>query len=396
MANPTEFEVIEPSRYSGEETNGIPACTVCGSPIRPKNSYYTKDWDTRAVLIRDPSIDFRCFPWLSSLPASLLSQERQITHHRAEALAFTCFKLLDGDEKGKVVMANQTGGEFHAELFICMHEACMEIVHRFLALGYVAPPPLPAKPWTLSMIWDVVRLRIERDQQVAEFRGLMDEVIDVNEPHGYFAPPENHLPYFQSCGLWEDPLKVLLDFSSITTSWRQAENRDCQNDDMPGRAVARLRQGYVSLPQELQDYILDFIVPGADVGIHCNRILSSDTWRSMLIDGRLTPWLWDIDPSKLPDAESVDYEAMVRQLSQADLLEADLHEATGYILGSAGLWNRRRTWRVLETMRAGDLPMEDSRNKLSIFRNEEEEKEEAEYVEEWCEEWGPGGSHQNV
>ena len=194
----------------------------------------------------------------------------------------------------------------------------------------------------------------------------------------------------------EDPLEVALDFNSITTPWKQAKNKDCQNDDMPGRAVARLRQGYVSLPQELQDYISDFIVPGADVGIHCNRILPSDTWRSMLIEGRLTPWLWEIDPSKLPDAESVDYEAMVRQLSQADILKADVDKNTGYILGSAGLWNRRRIWRVLETMQAGDLPMENPRNKLSIFRNEEEEKENAEYVKEWCEEWGPGGSHQNV
>ncbi|GAB1730330.1 hypothetical protein NU195Hw_g8561t1 [Hortaea werneckii] len=394
MANPTEFEVIEPFFYSGAE-NGIPACTICGSPIHPQGGYSIKHWDYYAVLLRDPSIDFRCFPWLSSLPASLLSQERQITRHRAEALAFTCFKLSDGDEKGKVVMANQTGGEFHAELFICMHEACMEIVDRFLALGYIAPPPLPAKPWSLSMIWDVVRLRIEVGQHT-EYVGAMDEVMDVDEPHGYFTLTGNHLPFFQSCGLWEDPLEVVLDFSSITTPWRQAKINDYQNDDTPARAVARLRQGYVSLPQELQDYIIDFIAPGADVGIHCNRILSSETWRSMLIDGRLTPWLWEIDPSKLPDAESVDYEAMVRQLSQADILEADLHESTGYILGSAGLWNRRRIWRVLETMRAGDLPMENPRDKLSIFRNEEEEKENAEYVEEWCEEWGPGGSHQNV
>ncbi|KAI7089858.1 hypothetical protein KC356_g2016 [Hortaea werneckii] len=395
MANPTEFEVIEPFWYEGRAENGIPACTICGSPIQPKNPYYTKDWDTRAVLIRDPSIDFRCFPSLSSLPPSLLSQERQITRHRAEALAFTCFKLWDDDEKGKVVMANQTGGEFHAELFICMHEACMEIVDQFLALGYIAPPPLPTKPWSLSMIWDVVRLRIEVGQRT-EYVGAMDEVMDVDHPHDYFALTGHHLPFFQSCGLWEDPLEVELDFSSITSSWRQAKIDDYQNDDTPARAVARLRQGYVSLPQELQDYILDFIAPGADVGIHCNRILSSGTWRSLLIEGRLTPWLWEIDPSKLPDAESVDYEAMVRQLSQADILEADLHEATGYILGSAGLWNRRRIWRVLESMRAGDLPTERPWQTLSIFRNEEEEKENAEYVKEWCEEWGPGGSHQNV
>ncbi|KAI7163039.1 hypothetical protein KC349_g1594 [Hortaea werneckii] len=394
MANPTEFEVIEESWYDGRAENGIPACTVCGAPIHPVGGYPIKHWDYYAVLLRDPSLDFRCFPSLSSLPVSLLSQERQITRHRAEALAFTCFKLLDGDEKGKVVMANQTGGEFHAELFISMHEACMEIVDRFLAVGYIAPPPLPAKPWSLSMIWDVVRLRIEVDQHT-EYKGLMDEVMEVNEPHGYFAPPKNHLPFFQGWAM-EDPLEVPLDFNSITTPWRQAENKDCRNDDMPGRAVARLRQGYVSLPQELQDYILDFIVPGDDFGIHCNRILSSDTWRRMLIEGRLTPWLWEIDPSKLPDAESVDYEAMVRQLSQADILKADVHEYTGYIMGSGGLWNRRRIWRVLETMRAGDLPMENSRNKLSIFRNEEEEKEKAEYVEEWCEEWGPGGSHQSV
>ena len=111
----------------------------------------------------------------------------------------------------------------------------------------------------------------------------------------------------------------------------------------------------------------------------------------MLVEGRLTPWLWEIDPSKLPDAESVDYEAMVRQLSQADIIKH-----TGPILGSEGLLNRRRIWRVLESMRAGDLPTERPWQRLSIFRNEEEEKENAEYVEEWCEEWGPGGSHQNV
>lgn len=236
------------------------------------------------------------------------------------------------------------------------------------------------------MIWDVVRLRIERCQQVDEIHGPMGEVEDVEEPHDYFASPPRSAPFLR-----EDPLKVKLDLSSITNPWRQTKNNDCQKDDTPVRAVAHLREGYVSLPQELQDHILDFIVPGTDVGIYCNRILSSDTWRSMLVEGRLTPWLWEIDPSKLPDAESVDYEAMVRQLSQADIIKH-----TRPILGSEGLLNRRRIWRVLESMRAGDLPMERPWQRLSIFRNEEEEKENAEYVEEWCEEWGPGGSHQNV
>ncbi|GAB1736599.1 hypothetical protein NU219Hw_g8226t1 [Hortaea werneckii] len=385
MERTGEFEEIASYFYRSPE-DGIPSCTVCGAPIEPKNRFASKDWDTRAVLLKDPSVDFRCFPSLCSLPLSLLSQERQITRHRAEALAFACFRLLDGDEKGKVVMANQTGGEFHAELFIPMHEACMEIVDRFLAIGYIAPPPLPAKPWTLSMIWDVVRLRIEVDQQ-SEFTGPMFELMEVNEPHGFFAPPENRLPYFESSSM-EDPLEVALDFNSITTPWKQAEDEDCQTNDTPAPAVARLRQGYVSLPQELQDYILDFIAPGADFGVHCNRILSSDTWRSILIQGRLTPWLWEVDPSKLPDAASVDYEAMVRQLSQADIIKD-----TRRVLESEGLWNRRRIWRVLESMRAGDLSVQDSWNKVSIFRDEEEEKENAEDVEEHRKQYGPGGSH---
>ena len=195
MANTGEFEEIPSFLYRPTE-NGISACTVCGAPIHETGGYPFKYWDYHAVLLKDPSLDFRYFPSLSSLPASLLSQERRITRHRAEALAFTCFKLLDGDEKGKVVMANQTEGNFHAELFIPMHEACMEIVDRFLAVGYIAPPPSPAKPWALSMIWDVVRLRLEVGQDT-EYVGTEGEVMDVNHPHGYLAPPGHWFPYFQ-------------------------------------------------------------------------------------------------------------------------------------------------------------------------------------------------------
>lgn len=141
------------------------------------------------------------------------------------------------------------------------------------------------------------------------------------------------------------------------------------------RSSRHLLGGQVSqLPVELQDMIYDQLHPFVNPSLECTRQISADIWRSLLFDGRLFPWLWDLDPSMLQGPSHTyadegngsynnqnlpsygasnfwDWERLVRELAQVEVFES------GNLMEHAplGLRNRRRIWRLLDEARVDDI-----------------------------------------
>jgi len=354
------FNAITPKLYCDPE-NGLAACTICGAPFnRPEQQTPAQRWTSRAILTSDETLDFTQTS-LDEVSPSLLSRDRAITRLPATVLAHTYFKVTDGDRKGQVVAANQSDGYFHAELYLPMHEACLDLVDRFIEAGYTAPPPMAGR-WTMSKVWDVVRLRLEVEEGDENRYGGIEGVEQVSEPHNYYLR-EHGGPAFQ----WYDR-DSLNDPSTIlgyTSALLQHSRVPPGSGLPPNDAVKRLRQEFERLPQELQDRIIDQTKPLSGTARTCNRALGPFVWRRMLSDASLVPFLWDIDTSVLMQGPELDYELLVRQLAQPDVFDV------GQPLQDVplGLRNRRRIWRVLESMRAGDRARDST---LSIFQQDED------------------------
>jgi hypothetical protein len=113
-----------------------------------------------------------------------------------------------------------------------------------------------------------------------------------------------------------------------------------------------------TLPQEIVDIIMDSATPFHHPPLECSRILAQSRWLEGLINGRLLPFLWDLDPeSCLPQADEIfnmdwDYELLVRQLAQVEFFELVSKSGKNVPLG---LRNRRRIWRLVEEMYVGDI-----------------------------------------
>ena len=91
--------------------------------------------------------------------------------------------------------------------------------------------------------------------------------------------------------------------------------------------------------------------------LECTRKLSPSVWLQVLLESKIIPWLWDLDPEVLrlkqeskPDDTGWDWELLVRQLVQPDFHVPEAVE-TGI---PDGVRNRQRLWRLL-----GDLLVEE-------------------------------------
>lgn len=117
------------------------------------------------------------------------------------------------------------------------------------------------------------------------------------------------------------------------------------------------------------------------VTLACNRVLDPIVWQRILSDASLLPFLWDIDKSVIMShGPGFDYELLVRQLSQPEMFDKghSLHTLP------SRLRNRRRIWRLLEDMRAGDRAYDLQPDQpLSIYR---EDPENESYYDEGSEE----------
>lgn len=105
---------------------------------------------------------------------------------------------------------------------------------------------------------------------------------------------------------------------------------------------------WAKLPPELQENVKYYKAPLIDLPKTCNRSLPHDWWLQALLDGKILPWLFDLDTDmiKQKDAEPQDWdwEYLVRTLAQVEAFEP------GNTMENAplGLRNRRRIWRILE------------------------------------------------
>jgi len=370
MATIWQFDEIPECFYRGASEEVITACNICGAPLNSPNELGSEPtrtalyWTSRAILLSDDSLDFTT-TFLEGLPVELLARDRAITRLPAEPLAWSCFRITDGDRKGKVIAANFADGDWHAEVYFPVHEACVQIIDRFLDTGLTAPPPFVGQ-WTMSKIWDVLRLRVEADKSHRETSYYPVGLYELYPPHGYYIDREDRHCLHNPLDTDRYTSKLLEHLTVLP---------DLRSGSPPERAVARLRQGFEKLPRELQDKIIDCMAPLNPVPIACNRTLSPATWRRMLCHRSCFPFLWDIDISAIDayadrEGPALDYELLFRQLAQPDVFNKGqpLQDI------SHALHNRRRIWRVLQNMRAGDTPREDNLP-LSIFRRDEGSQE---------------------
>ena len=113
------------------------------------------------------------------------------------------------------------------------------------------------------------------------------------------------------------------------------------------------------LPMEILDHISSFLCPLVEVPLQCTRALPPFVWRDRLLEGKLIPFMWDLDATIVTKSsgwvdgneEDWDWELLARQLAQENVFEE------GQILSDAptGLLNRRRIWNVVDDMYLGDV-----------------------------------------
>lgn len=354
------FPEVHPSFLQDPE-NGLSGCTICAAPLYPPNELSETSasasltWTSQATLLTDKTLDLT--EWMMcGVPRSLLFRERHIEQVDARPLGQTFFRLPNG----KDVAGNDDDTHFHAELYIPVHASCTKLVDHFVSVGYEARKPMIGK-WSMSKIWDVLRLRVEADD-----RGNLFGRMQLREPHDYFIPGGQG-EAFQ----WydEDSLADPISFEAYTALVTSHLQR-LPSDDLPADAL-HFRQRFEALPQELQDRILDETCPLSEAALPCTRLIAPWVWRQRLTSGVMLPFLWDIDKSVIESAATerpdADWERLVRQLAQLNAFQDDGE------FGEAptGLRNRRRIWRVLESMYAGDVGENlDAAHKLSINQTE--------------------------
>ncbi|KAK8084114.1 hypothetical protein PG996_002895 [Apiospora saccharicola] len=149
------------------------------------------------------------------------------------------------------------------------------------------------------------------------------------------------------------------------------------------------RNAFMSLPLELRDHILDLLSSCDDLHLFCTRLLPQESWRDMLLGKKCLSFLYDIDGAAVlrfaqtkeeePDANTVDWESLVRSLSRGVWTGRGYYQPPDYgyewdfelpkndyyycdlQAAPAGLRNRRRIWQLVEEMFVGDaLPSKGS------------------------------------
>ena len=183
MASVERPEPIDPALYENVEA-WLASCTICNGPLYSEAelraySYNDRDWVAEIVLLTDISLKCVDAAQLQYLPRCLLQRDRPIKRCQATSKAGTYFSL--GEEDGRIVASLDATGDHHPQLYIPVHEACLTIIDEFIATRQPAPSPM-AGPWTVSKIWDVVRLRLEAEAR----SGPVQPCRKLREPHQYY------------------------------------------------------------------------------------------------------------------------------------------------------------------------------------------------------------------
>ncbi|RYP76562.1 hypothetical protein DL771_001631 [Monosporascus sp. 5C6A] len=373
LLNPAGF-MIGAGHHVPEPADETICCVICGIPLRP-----TAD----CALIREypgAVLDWMRPVLLAPLPAyheatklaryahayrrcdDDLLKEIRPTHFLGSGEGFI---IRDETSNSKLKIFIDTRKDCK-DLPAPLHEGCLHVARQFCkyqssfhidfrAADGGAPSSIAHlwEIWTKRLIWTCPG-------------GVLD--VPILEPLNYLGAPlhTNLIKYVRELRSHPHLLKYQADptnIGNLTDIVVRHLRRIPEDDTYPPPKVEYLvALMEARLPQELMYHVMENMEPFVDESLTCTRVLPPRWWHDKLFTHHIIPWLWDLDLNVLEatrvaqgidieDESCWDWELLVRQLSQSNVLEA------GGILHGASdqLWNRYRIWTLLGKARLGHL-----------------------------------------
>lgn len=123
--------------------------------------------------------------------------------------------------------------------------------------------------------------------------------------------------------------------------------------------IREFQDRFYRLPAELQHMILGYLASErGGWATECNRLLTTQTWKSLLLDGRVLPFIGPLDRNifaqETVGVPPLDCEDTIRQLMQPPSSQTGYWHSLGDKVPD---WLRSRRWRweLLDRMFVGDV-----------------------------------------
>lgn len=355
-------------------------CVVCGGICKSSQAdeNLIPDW-MKPMLVRAKS---EYLEWQKQ-GAPLMKEKRE----DAELLETIEVTRLNGMHRR---METASGPLFvntsHELMCIPIHPACLDVAEHFCKhrsnYGSNSRITFVGAPSSIAELYEIWCQRA-----IATWpNGLMRKPI--LEPSMYLGAPiaDRASEYYGMIDRDHSLKRYLASPATIPGLTDMVVNRYLQTMDgktpSPTGPSAILWGRIQNMPQELFDRISDAMVPFSGEGqkpipLTPTRVLPNIWWKTMLLSGRLIPWLWDLDEKDVDqfradnfytnepehfakdkedgfylfDEDTWDWELLCRQLAQPNVLQRG-----GLLVGMHDeLWNRHRIWKLLDAARLGHM-----------------------------------------
>ncbi|KAI1392932.1 uncharacterized protein F4822DRAFT_146491 [Hypoxylon trugodes] len=190
----------------------------------------------------------------------------------------------------------------------------------------------------------------------------------IDEPNNYFGAVVTQKLYEYRWTLSHDNYNIALQeadpgpSSLYTTHVVMLRSHPLPRDVRPDPKYETLWETIEKQPPEIRNRIMESLEPFDDLGIEetrCTRIAPPSWWKARLFSHDLHPWLYDLDEAclrtvcvstgnSLPLSPQMDWERLCRDMAQPNVCKPG-----GALFGHAGLSNRHRIWRLLNSARLG-------------------------------------------